>query len=208
MKQGIAILTVLGLLAVPTALEAQAHRHQRQGPPETCPQMGMMQRGMGQPAMMGGAMSHGPAFILRQKEALGLSESQVERLEALQSRLSDSHEAHMERIAPLHERAMSALHADEPDLAGYESALNELAEHHVQMQLEAARTSREALEVLTPEQRSNVRYAMRLMGQMRGMGGGGMMMGPGMRRGMMMGGGPMMGMAGCPMIDSVEPGDQ
>ncbi len=83
-------------------------------------------------------------------------------------------------------QVMQALKGDEPDFSAYETALKELAGHHVNMQVGMARASQRALEVLSPEQRSNVRYGMRLMREMRSTG--------------MMQGTEMMGGAECPMM--------
>ncbi len=145
--------------------------------------MGMMGQGHGMMGMMGGP---GPAMILMQEEALNLDDSQVQRLEALQERAVELRETHVEQMQPLRARAMQTVQGEQPDLAEYESALKGLAEHHVKVQVETARLSQQALDVLNPEQRSNVRYGMHLM---RGLMQGGMMQG---------------GMMGdCPMIGSM-----
>ncbi len=160
-------------------------------------QMGGGQGMMGMMGQMGMMAGPGPAFILKQKEALNLSESQVQRLEALQKEQAQAREAHMKEVAPLHKQAVESLQGDKPDLARYESALKKLAEHHVKMQVEAAQLSQTTLEALTPEQRSNVRYGMRLMQEMMG---GGMMQGGMMMQGGGMMGGGMMGSIPCPMM--------
>ena len=125
-------------------------------------------------------------MILKQKEALDLTESQVEGLEAIQKEASEAREAHMGQVRPLHMQMMQALEGDEPDFSAYEAALEELADHHVNMQVRMARASQRGLEVLSAEQRSNVRYGMRLMREMK-------------RREMMQGT-EMMGGAECPMM--------
>lgn len=73
---------------------------------------------------------------------------------------------------------MEALKGGEPDLASYEAALKKLSGPQIAMQVAMARVSQEALKVLNAEQRSNVRYGMRLMqeGGMVGPGGCPMMM--------------------------------
>ncbi len=141
---------------------------------------------MGQ-GMMGMMSGPGPEIVLMQKDALALSESQVERLQALASEAKEARQEHLQEIQPLHQQAQAALAGDTPDLAAYESALRAAAEHQVALQLQAARQFQQALAVLTPEQRSNLRYGMRLM---HGMMSGGMM------GGMMQGG----GMPGCRMM--------
>jgi Spy/CpxP family protein refolding chaperone len=139
---------------------------------------GHQMQGMG---MMGMTASPSPAAILQQKDALRLSDSQVQSLEALKEEMAEVHKAHMTAAMPLHAEASAALKGDKPDLARYEAALKKLAVPHVQMQVETARFGQKAMEVLTAEQRANVSYGMRL------------------RQGMM-GGSGMMGTQGCPMM--------
>ncbi len=151
---------------------------------------------------MGMAAGPGPGMILRQKEALNLNESQIQRLEALEDQLAEARETHMKEVPPLRTQAMEAVKGEKPDLSNYESALKKLAEHHVRMQVEQARFSQQALDVLTPEQRSNVRYGMHLMREMMG---GRMMQGGVIQGGMMQGG--MMGAGGCPMMGEMQKQD-
>ncbi len=178
MKRKTVALVVAGVLAFPGLILAQGHQAQ-----EEQAQPGMM--GMAQ-GMMGMMTCPSPSLILKQKEALSLTESQVERLDAIQKEATEAREAHMGQVRPLHMQAMKALEGDKPDFSAYETALRKLADHHVNMQVGMARASQRALEVLSPEQRSNVRYGMRLTREMRG---GGMMQGT-----------EMMGGPECPMM--------
>ncbi len=166
-------LIVTGVLAFPGPILAQGDHPQRQDE----------QAGQG---MMGMMACPSPSLILRQKEALNLTESQVERLEAIQKEVAEARETDMGQVRPLHMQVMQALEGDEPDFSAYETALKELADHHVNMQVGMARASQRALELLSSEQRSNVRYGMRLMREMRSTG--------------MMQGTEMMGGAECPMM--------
>ena len=168
-----AALLVAGVLAFPGLTLAQGDHPQGQDE----------QAGQG---MMGMMPCPSASMILKQKEALDLTESQVEGLEAIQKEASEAREAHMGQVRPLHMQVMQALKGDEPDFSAYEAALKELVDHHVNMQVGMARASQRALEVLSAEQRSNVRYGMRLMREMRGR--------------EMMQGNEMMGGAECPMV--------
>lgn len=196
MKRRWLAFVAVALLTVPAAALAQGHaQHDPQQGQQEQPRPGMMPMGQG-PGMMGGMGTMemmmglpGPGLILRQKEALNLSDSQVQELEALQKQASDAHQAHMREMEPIHRDVTQALEADKPDLARYESGLKRLADHHVKVHVEMARLGQLALDVLTPEQRSNVRYGMRVM---RGMMGGGMMRMGGAMVGMMGGGCPIM----------------
>ncbi len=168
-----AAILIAGVLAFPGPTLAQGHDPQRQDE----------QAGQG---MMGTLSCPSPSLILKQKEALNLNESQVERLEAIQKEVAEAHETDMGQVRPIHMQVTQALQGDEPDFSAYEAALEELADHHVNMQVRMARASQRTLEVLSAEQRSNVRYGMRLMREMK-------------RREMMQGT-EMMGGAKCPMM--------
>ncbi len=211
MRSGMMALLLAGGLAMPEMLSAQSHeQHHPQGQERS--QQGMMQQGQGMMGMMGQghgmlgmmgmAAGPGPGMILRQKEALNLNESQIQRLEALEDQLAEARETHMKEVPPLRTQAMEAVKGEKPDLSNYESALKKLAEHHVRMQVEQARFSQQALDVLTPEQRSNVRFGMHLMREMMG---GRMMQGGVIQGGMMQGG--MMGAGGCPMMGEMQKQD-
>lgn len=157
-------LMITCLLALPGVSMAQEHAqhemHHGQMQQGMMMQMPQMQHGM---MGMNEMMLPGPTFLLEQKDALELSDEQVQRLESLKSELSELHQAHMSRAMAHRERAMEALRADQPDLAAYEAALEALADEHVTMQVEAARASQNAMTVLAEAQRSNVRFGMHLM---------------------------------------------
>ncbi|NIW35616.1 MAG: hypothetical protein GWN32_03470, partial [Gemmatimonadetes bacterium] len=182
MKPNVIALLLAGALALPGTLRAQHAQHHPQGQDQ--PQQGMMGQGMMGQGMMGMMSVPGPGMILMQKDALGLSESQVERLEALREEVNQARQSLMSEMMPLRQQAMEALKGNEPNLSAYESALKEIADRHVNAQVEAARVSQQALAVLTTEQRSSVRYTARLLQDM---------MGRGMMGAMMQG-----GMSGCP----------
>jgi Spy/CpxP family protein refolding chaperone len=142
--------------------------------------------------MMGMMSSFGPSpsLILKQKEALKLTDSQVTQLEAIKEDIGKARAAHMERAQPLKKQLTEVMKGESPDLSKYESALKKMAEEQVKMQVAMARFSQKALNVLNAEQRSNVRYGMHLM---RGMMGGGMMKSGGQ---------------GCPMMGSMGGGEK
>jgi uncharacterized membrane protein len=183
-------LVLMGVLVLPGSLLDQHEQHHAQQQQEK-PQQGMMGQGMmGQGHGMAGIgmmSGPGPEAILAQKDALGLSDAQVERLKVLVNEAGEAREKHLQEVWPLHRQAQAALAGDTPDLAAYESAVRTAAEHEVALRVLVARQFQQALDVLSPEQRSNVRYGIRLM---HGMMGGGMM------GGMMHGGGT----ARCPMM--------
>ncbi len=114
-------------------------------------------------------------MILGQKEALGLSDEQVGKLEGIEGERGEAHEAHKAQMGPLHQQLMEAQREEAPDLERIEGVLGRVAEAHVQGQLQKLRFGQRAMEVLTPEQRANVRYGMRLMKKKMRSGMGSMM---------------------------------
>jgi Spy/CpxP family protein refolding chaperone len=182
LRKGVITLLVGAVLALPAPMRAQGHHGDQDDDGSRPKMMGMMWTSscmMGMGGMMG-AFGPGPSLILKQKDALNLSDQQVERLKALQEEGRKTREAHVERIRSTRTELMEVMKSDKPDLSKYESALKKMADEHIKTQVTMARLSQNALKVLDAEQRSNVRYGMRLMG---GMTGG------------------MMGSGGCSMMD-------
>lgn len=64
---------------------------------------------MRQEGMKGMMMGPGPLMILNQKEALGLDESQIERLEELQGQMVEIRQAGMESMKELHAETLGVL---------------------------------------------------------------------------------------------------
>lgn len=192
-------------LALPTAAAAQEEQDHRPGQeapsrPEMPGMRGMMMGMQGHGAMMSMRMTGmmaapGPMMILRQKEALALTDDQVQRLQTLQERMAQGRREHMETMRTVHERIGELARGPDLDLAAYEEALRSMADAHVAMQVAMARLGREAREDLTPEQREKLRTGMQFMrGMMQGMHS---RMGPGEAGGM---GAMMMGRMPCPMM--------
>jgi hypothetical protein len=129
-----------------------------------------MMNGAGRYPMMGMGFGlwaqPGPEFLLGQKDALNLSDQQVERLEQLRNELSEARANHIDRVRVLRQRVEEALSGEQPDLDLYQSALQSLADEYVAMQVETARDSQKALAVLNDTQRSYVRFAVQAMHQM------------------------------------------
>lgn len=134
------------------------------------------EHGQRQPAQPGGMMEMmpGPALILRLREPLGLTSAQVERIEAIRDRAQREHQPHMQAAMQAMREADALLETSAPDLARFEARLKDCANHHVQAHLAMTRALLEAREVLTPEQRSNFQFGIKLMQQMMrdGMKGG------------------------------------
>lgn len=193
-------LVIALLLPASLAAQGQQAHHPDSDPTRAPGQMGMMSDGMGMQTMgmhgmdmMHSHMQHGPAMLLRQRDALDLSNEQIERLEELEGRVDDLHSSHMSELAPVREQ-LKALHGSEEfDKDRYEELLQRQANLRVEMMLDMADVRQASFAVLTDEQKSNVRYGMRMMRSMQGdaeMSGRGMM--ENMRDGMGMEGSSMM----------------
>lgn len=188
-------------LLLPASLAAQGQAHHPDSDSTRAPgQMGMMSDGMGMQTtgmhgmgMMHSHMQHGPAMLLRQRDALDLSNEQIERLEELEGRVDDLHSSHMSELAPVREQLKGLHRSEEFDKDRYEELLQRQANLRVEMMVEMADVHQASFAVLTDEQKSNVRYGMRMMRSMQGdaeMSGRGMM--ENMRDGMGMEGSSMM----------------
>lgn len=203
--RGTVALVVGALLVLPAVVAAQQGHHG--GGDQEAPRQGM--RGMmmgaqghgGMMGMMGGMMmaGPGPGMILAQSDVLALTDAQVEEIEGLRERLSETRTEHVETMRTLHERLAEEAGA-QMDLDAYESAVRSLEDERVAMHMAMARAARDAREVLTAEQREKLRVGMRMM---RGM----MMRMMHGREGAMQGGGGMAGGMGammsgmpCPMM--------
>lgn len=185
---------VASVFLVPAGLSAQGHQaHHPQTDGARAPS-GMMGGGMmGQQSsmmsgqMMSSMMDPGPRMLLHQQDVLDLSQEQIQQLEQLQARAEELHSTHRSEMTSVRDQLQELRGSDALDLERYESLLREQADLRVDMQVQAARIHREAFEVLTDEQRSNVRYGMRMMrsesGMSRGMPGRGSGM-MGMEQGM------------------------
>lgn len=132
----------------------------------TCGKKSMMGGGMKGESMMGGGMksmmgqgmkSMSPTALLRQKDELGLDESQIRQLEEIQERWSEAHETHMAGMQPSKTLLKEATSDEGLNIDRYESLLEDWADDYVRDHVLMARLSQEALQVLTEEQRSEAR---------------------------------------------------
>jgi hypothetical protein len=117
---------------------------------------------------MGGMMgadplAHLPLMLLRQREALDLTDDQVKSLAAIHAEAEKAMEAREGGMAALHERLMASLQGGQLDVAAYEQAVRAEADSMVARRTAVARRAQRALSVLTPGQRSNAIYGLRLM---------------------------------------------
>ena len=154
-------MVLLAIGSLSRGAGAQQHQHEQQParPEGTVPMQGMMQMPMQ-------GMVPGPGMILQLRGPLSLTDAQVRRIEAIRDRREESHMPHAQAAMRAMQDAAGMLEASTPDLSRYEAKLREAANHHVLAHAAMARTWLEAREVLTPEQRSNLRFGMQLMQQM------------------------------------------
>lgn len=158
----IAAVAAMALLT-PASLAAQNHQMGQTG----MAQGEMTMHSTDMPMMHAGAATPAPRMLLSQREPLALSDQQVDRLEKLQDRLETAVTKHREAMGPLHEQLAGLREAEKLDVGRYEKLLRQAADRRVALQVERARIGQDALEVLTDQQRSNVRYGMRMQRMMQ-----------------------------------------
>jgi Spy/CpxP family protein refolding chaperone len=146
--------TVLG-----APLVAQERAHGQRQPTDSG---GMMQMH----AMQMQAMMPGPMMILQLREPLKLTADQVKRIEAIRDSMQRLHDPHMHAAMQAMHQAEQMLEAPAADLSGYEAKLKEGANHLVLGHLTMTRGWLAAREVLTPEQRNNMEFGMKVMKMM------------------------------------------
>lgn len=122
--------------------------------------MGMMGM-MGMMAMMDeGPMMRatrpGPAAALKHREALGLADAQVARLERLTNEASKARDEAMERMRELHREIRAATEADRFDAAAIRAAWERMGKVHADWGVTLSRSARATRDVLTPEQREKL----------------------------------------------------
>lgn len=163
-RKGIGFLALAFILAagVATAGALYAQQSGRMGG-----MMGMMKMMEDCPMMSG--MRESPQAVLRQREALGLSADQIGRLEALQERTVQAREPMMEDMHSVHQQIRSATEGERFDEAAARAAFGRMGDLHTEMAVAMLRTRGEVRDLLTPEQRTELRE---MGGGMMGMGGG------------------------------------
>lgn len=187
-------MTALSALAA-VALAAPGLAAQQQGPPHRQHHGGAMRMeghpgmmgGMGGPAMTGGPhgamLARVPMAILHQAEALGLSDEQVARVEALRDSVVAIHGRRMTAMQGMGGDFAEAFTDDGIDLNAYRSALRSAADRMVETRVAVAEVAQSALQVLDASQREKFLYALHVMhrgpGMEGAMHGGGMMHGQG-----------------------------
>ncbi|MBI3946921.1 MAG: periplasmic heavy metal sensor [Armatimonadetes bacterium] len=189
------------VLCAGAALAAPAPGAPGPGPHGGQPGMGGMHGGMGgmraAPGRMGGrgiGMGSPAAMLLMHRQMLNLTDQQVERLQNIHVEAQKQAVRQMADVRIAQIDLMQLLSQPNPDRRRIEDAARDLGRRMTEVHLARVRSFLDAWDVLTPEQRQQVRSMMGPMGMggcpmcagMMGMGGGaGMMGGP-----------PMMGAGG------------
>lgn len=145
-----------GVLAA-LALAAPGLAAQQQGPPH------------GQ--HHGALLVRVPAAILHQAGALGLSDDQVARVEALRDSIVAIHGRRMRAMQGRGGDFEEAFTDDGIDLDAYRSALRAAADRMVETRVAVAEVAQSALQVLDASQREKFLYALHVMHRGTGMGG-------------------------------------
>lgn len=111
------------------------------------------------------AMMASPAMILRLREPLELTDTQVQRIEAIHSRVQREHQPHIQAAKEAMHEAAALLDTASLDVSLYEAKLREAGNHMVLANVTLARGWVEARQVLTEEQRSNLQFGARVLEQ-------------------------------------------
>lgn len=151
------------------------------------------------PMMQG--MRQGPAAALQHRDSLALSDTQVQRIEAVRTRADQTMRQSMERMQSLHREIRSIGDAERLDEAAARRALAQMGELHADMGVAMLRARAETRDLLTAAQRERLTRlagttSMQGMGHMSGMMG---MMD-------MMGGDMGAMMQKCPMMQGMMQG--
>ena len=114
----------------------------------------------------------GPGHVLRhllmhQKE-IGLSEEQVGKIKAMQLELDKTRIRTQAEIEVAERELHAMVQDDKSDMAAIEAKLKQGAALEVSLHLAAIKTRREAMALLTPEQREKEKAVHEQMMQMRG----------------------------------------
>ncbi|MDN5850445.1 MAG: Spy/CpxP family protein refolding chaperone [Nitrococcus sp.] len=104
-----------------------------------------------------------PMGILHQKDLLGLSDEQVQKIRSIKKEMCKAAGGSHETIEQIHGKLEAALKGGKFDLSAYESAVKEAADYFVQARLQTARKAQEALQVLSQDQRTKFLYAMEVI---------------------------------------------
>lgn len=171
MRTVAATLSLL-LVGVAPVHAQQEHPHAAQRRPA----MGMM--GMQHCMAIMGGTAMAPMLLLDMQDSLELTDTQVQRLEALRDRARMEAMPHMHQAMMAQRAAAETLDADDPDLDAYEARLREAMNHMVLAHTAMARIGLESRRVLTPEQRTAAAALARRMhdGMAHGAAAGGGMM--------------------------------
>lgn len=104
-------------------------------------------------------MEFGPTTMLRMREVLRLTDSQVTRLRTIEDSANLSVRPHMTKHTEGMHAASALLDAATPDLTAYDAGVRAASEHMVLGHSALARIELQAREVLTPEQRTQLASA-------------------------------------------------
>ncbi len=148
-SMGVAILVLVALSLQPVWADPPTDKHGK----DSYSKEGYGGYGMGMGMMLHGSTSHLIRHLLRHHKDIGLTDEQVGKLKELQLNL-DKTRIKSEADIQIAERELRALvEDDKSDLAAIEAKLKQSEELQVGLRLAAIKARREALALLTPEQR-------------------------------------------------------
>jgi Spy/CpxP family protein refolding chaperone len=115
--------------------------------------------------------SHYLHHLLRHKKEIGLTEDQVTKLRALSLNWDKTRIKGLADIQVAEREVAALTHDEKTDLAAIESKMKDAKMQEVNLRMAALKTRREALTLLTPDQRQKERAEHETMMSHRGKGG-------------------------------------
>jgi periplasmic protein CpxP/Spy len=113
------------------------------------------------PAFPRGGGHGGASIVLDNAAALGLSDDQVQRIEALQAKQRDAMAGKRDAMKAQHEALVRLLSADPIDRAAAEQAIDAMAKQMADNQRSRLTARLDLAEILTPDQRESLRALRR-----------------------------------------------
>jgi len=92
--------------------------------------------------------------LVKFKEALNLSESQVQRIDVLNKSFREKYQANNAKLKPLEARVRELEKAGSVDYAAMEPLMKDISEMRAMARLDKIKHRNELMEILTPEQKS------------------------------------------------------
>ncbi len=178
-RKTLGVFTLSAVAALVLVLGGALYAQQHGGDAMRGGMMGMMSMMRSCPMMAHSV--HGPEAPLQHQEELGLTDAQVQRLEALQAQAQQTRTQAMQRMQALHQEITQATGGERFDEQAVRAAYQRMGDVHTDMGVAMARDAHEVRSILSPDQHQRLQqmgggmHRMMQMMQHCPMMGGGMM---------------------------------